>query len=135
MNDNVLKVKNELWRICKNSELTKMERYELALKQKGLLDKLELKLLVKELHRDYEVCDRLKDLVEVITAFFNGIIILVTIFGVFNKGVGAGSVQYGVVLLFIGFYVTFGVMAIWSIHWHRTRKLDRIQYVLDVLEE
>lgn len=135
MNDNIQKIKNELWRICRCSELTRIERYELMMKQKELLDKTELKILIKELHRDYVLCERLKDLVEVITAFFNGITILLTILSIFYKGTGASSAQFGLVLLFVGFYVLFGIMAIWSIHWYRNRKLHRTQYVLDILEE
>lgn len=135
MNDNVQKIKNELGRICRSSELTRIERYGLMMKQKELLDKIELNILIKELHRDYRLCERLKDLVEVITAFFNGITILLMILSIFYRGTGASSGQFGVVLLFVGFYVLFGIIAIWSIHWYKNNKLHRIQYMLDILEE
>lgn len=135
MTDNILEIKKELKRVAKMRGLTRIQKYNMMIETSKKLSEKEKKLLMKEYKRDYESWDRVKDITELVTTFLTGVGLVVTVFGIFFGNKLTTFEQFKSILVMVGIVSVIAIMVISGIQSWRSNNLNRIQYILDILEE
>ena len=134
MEDKILQVKNEMKRIASAKDLTRLEQHDLMKDKSGVLSEGEKRILIKECYRDYESCDRIKDVTELITIFLTGLTLILTLVGSFAKDTfSEKALLYMLVLIVI--YIVLAIIMVTWLQIYRSRNMNREKYVIDVLEE
>ena len=135
MEDKILSTKKELKRVLKNPRLTRLEKYNLAKEKASLLDENETKILLKECYRDFEDHNRRKDMKDLVSLFFTGIGLIFTVFGIFFKQVVAEYIASKDIILLITIYVVVGLVFLTYLQASRSKNMNLLQYMIDILEE
>lgn len=135
MADKILEAKNDIRRIIKNKGLTRIEKCNLVKEKSAVLDEEELKILLKEYHRDYASYDRFKDLKEVISMLLTALGMLVAVCGISFNGIEFGADMFGMLILYIVVYTVIAVWSVTGIQTFRSKNMNNLQYILDILED
>ncbi len=133
MNDKIIETKREIRRIINDTKLKRVEKYNLVKNKASQLNELEYKILFKEYIRDYKTFDRLKEIKDIISMFLTGIGLIFTICGSFFIETLSFEMVGGL-LGMVTIYIFCAIILLWLIQVRRTSSMNKIQFILDILE-
>ena len=133
MDDKIIETKREIRRIISDTKLKRVEKYNLVKNKASQLNELEYNILLKEYKRDYKTFDRLKEIKDIISMFLTGIGLIFTICGSFFIETLSFEMVGGL-LGMVAIYVFCAIMLLWLIQVRRTSSMNKIQFILDIIE-
>lgn len=135
MYDKILQTKKEMRNVIKENGMTRLEKYNLLKEKSRSLSDREREILIKECYRDYESCDRVEDIKELITVYLTGIGLLITLFGIFLKDKIVESVDFQSLVGIVAIAIVISIAVLSFIQSWRSKNLNITKHMLDILEE